>query len=57
MSENQIKIRKLLIKDDDISNVRTDVLSFLASSLYKQVLSVNHIGLDLYQIVYEPAQR
>lgn len=50
----KIKTRELLIKDDDINNVRKDVMSFLSSPSYKRVLSINHIGSNLYQIVYEP---
>ena len=50
----KIKTRELIIKDNDINNIRKDVLNFLFSSAYKQVLSVTHVGLNLYQIVYEP---
>lgn len=50
----KIKTRELIIRDDDIDNIRKDVISFLSSGAYKQVLSINHIGLNLYQIVYEP---
>lgn len=51
------KIRELLIKDDDINNIRKDVMSFLSSSSYKRVLSINHSGLNLYRIVYEPVSK
>lgn len=53
----QIKTRELLIKDDDINNIRKDVMSFLSGSSYKQVLSISHVGLNLYQIVYEPVSK
>ena len=53
----KIKTRKLLIKDDDINNIRKDVMSFLSSPSYKRVLSINHIGSSFYQIVYEPASK
>lgn len=53
----KIKTRELIIKDDDINNIRKDVLSFLSGSSYKQVLSVNHIGKNIYQIVYEPVSK
>lgn len=50
----KIKTRDLVIKDGDINNIRKDVLNFLSSSAYKQVFSIKQIGLNLYQIVYEP---
>ena len=53
----KVKTRELIIKDDDINNIRKDVLSFLSSSSYKQVLSINHIGQNLYRIVYEPVSK
>lgn len=53
----KIKTRDLIIKDDDINNIRKDVYSFLSGSSYKQVLSINHIGTNLYQIVYEPTSK
>ena len=45
----KIKTRELLIKDDDINNIRKDVMNFLSSSVYKRVLSINHTGSNLYQ--------
>ena len=53
----KVKTRELIIKDDDINNIRQDVLNFLSSSSYKQVLSINHIGQNLYRIVYEPVSK
>ena len=53
----KVKTRELIIKDDDINNIRQDVLNFLSGSSYKQVLSVNHIGQNIYQIVYEPVSK
>ena len=53
----QIKTRELIIKDNDINKIRKDVLNFLYSNAYKQVLSIRHIGLNLYQIVYEPLSK
>lgn len=52
-----MKTRELLIKDDDINNIRKDVMSFLSGSSYKQVLSISHVGLNLYKIVYEPVSK
>ena len=53
----EVKTRELIIKDDDINNIRQDVLNFLSSSSYKQVLSINHIGQNLYRIIYEPVSK
>ena len=53
----KVKTRELIIKDDDINNIRQDVLNFLSSSSYKQVLSIKHIGKNIYQIVYEPVSK
>lgn len=49
-----MKIRELLIADDNIDNVRKDVLSFLSSPSYKKILSINHDGTNFYRIVYVP---
>lgn len=53
----KVKTRELIIKDDDINNIRQDVLNFLSSSSYKQVLSINHTGQNIYKIVYEPVSK
>ena len=53
----KVKTRELIIKDDDINNIRQDVLNFLSGSSYKQVLSIKHIGQNIYQIVYEPVSK
>ena len=53
----KVKTRELIIKDDDINNIRQDVLNFLSGSYYKQVLSINHIGKNIYKIVYEPVSK
>lgn len=48
------KTRELIIIDDDINNIRKDIINFLSSSSYKRVLSISHDGLNIYKIVYEP---
>ena len=53
----KVKTRELIIKDDDINNIRQDVLNFLSSSSYKQVLSIKHIGQNIQQIVYEKKKK
>lgn len=50
----KLNTRELIIKDNDINNIRKDVFNFLSSSSYKQVFSFKKIGSNIYQIVYEP---
>lgn len=51
------KMKKLILVDKDIGNVRNDVLDFLKSDMYKSVLKIEHNSDDVYIIYYIPKDR